>query len=209
MAAYAHDSGFFSRRAIAFIAIVVLHGLLIWGFSTGLATRVLDVIAPPIQTDIVQEVQKRDEPPPPPPPKMERPPVEVPPPDVAINLPAEPSTTAITNVTDKPQPVAPPPPPPVVKVGARLDTKHSPSTDDYYPATSRRLNEQGTATVAVCIAPDGHVTGDPKIQRSSGSARLDEAAAKWATKARWAPATENGRAVESCAAFNVKFVLTE
>src|SRR6516164_7340827 len=150
MAAYAqHDSSFFSRRAVAFIAICLLHVVLIYGFSSGLGSRVIEVVAPPIQTDIVQEVQKRDEPPPPPPPKMERPPVEVPPPDVAINVPVETTSTAITDVT-KPPPAAPPPPPaPVNRVAARLDTKHSPSTDEYYPPTSRRMGEQGTATVNV------------------------------------------------------------
>jgi len=209
MAAYAHDSSFFSRRAIAFVAILVVHVLLVWGFASGLATRVLDVIAPPIQTDIVQEVAKRDQPPPPPPPKMERPPVDVPPPDVAINLPVETESTAIV-VPTKPQAVvAPPPPPPVVRVGPKLDTKHSPPTDDFYPPTSRRMNEQGTATVYVCVAADGHVTGDPKVQRTSGSPRLDEAATKWAVRSRWAPGTENGRPVETCSAFNVKFVLTD
>jgi len=101
MAYYAqqHDASFFSRRAIAFITIVLLHVLLLYAFSAGLANKVLNVIAPPIQTDIVQEVKERDQPPPPPPPKMERPPVEVPPPDVTINLPQETNSTAITDVT--------------------------------------------------------------------------------------------------------------
>ena len=211
MAAYAqHDSSFFSRRAVAFIAICLLHVVLIYGFSSGLGSKVIEVVAPPIQTDIVQEVQKRDEPPPPPPPKMERPPVEVPPPDVAINVPVETTSTAITDVTNKPPPAAPPPPPaPVNRVAARLDTKHSPSTDEYYPPTSRRMGEQGTATVNVCSAPDGKVAGEPKVQKSSGSTRLDEAAVKWASHARFTPGTENGKPVESCIGFNVKFVLTD
>ena len=211
MAAYAqHDSSFFSRRAVAFIAICLLHVVLIYGFSSGLGSKVIEVVAPPIQTDIVQEVQKRDEPPPPPPPKMERPPVEVPPPDVAINVPVETTSTAITDVTNKPAPPAPPPPPaPVNRVPARLDTKHSPSTDEYYPPTSRRMGEQGTATVNVCSSADGHVAGEPKVQHSSGSTRLDEAAVKWASHARFLPGTENGKPVEACTAFNVKFVLTD
>jgi len=208
MAEYAHDSSFLSRRAIAFVAIIGIHVLLIWGFSSGLATKVLDVIAPPIQTDIVQEVQKRDEPPPPPPPKMERPPVEVPPPDVSINLPAEPTTTAITDVTNKPLPVAPPPPAPVVRIAPKLDQKRSPSTDDYYPPTSRRMGEQGSTVIAVCVAVDGH-PGEPKVQKGSGSPRLDEAAVKYAQHARYTVGTENGKPTEGCTAFSVKFVLTD
>src|SRR5579875_2689421 len=159
MATYSspHDSSFFTRRAITMaVAIAVQVGIVVV-FSSGLATRVINIVAPPIQTDIVQEVQKRNEPPPPPPPKMERPPVEVPPPDVAINVPVETNSTAITDVTNKHVQKAPPPAPPprrVVKTYARLDIKHSPSTDDYYPPTSRRLGEQGTATVYTCFGPD-------------------------------------------------------
>ncbi|HXA93532.1 MAG TPA: energy transducer TonB [Steroidobacteraceae bacterium] len=211
MAAYAqHDSSYFSRRAIAFVTIVCLHIVLIYGFATGLAHRMVVAIAPPIQTDIVQEVQKRDEPPPPPPPKMERPPVEVPPPDVAINVPSDENTTAIRDVTDRPVQAAPPPPPrAVVRTGAKLDVKHSPSTDDYYPPTSRRMGEQGTTTVSVCVTPEGKIAGEPKVQHTAGSSRLDEAAVKWAAHARFQPGTEDGKPVEGCTPFNVKFVLTD
>jgi protein TonB len=112
MSSTANDSSFMSRRAAVFLAIVGLHVFLIWALATGLARRLVETIAPPLQTDIVEEVQKHDEPPPPPPPQMERPPVEVPPPEVSIDIPVETTSTAIQDVTDRPQPKAPPPPPP-------------------------------------------------------------------------------------------------
>ncbi len=213
MASYSspHDSQFFTRRAITFAVAVGVQVLIVVLLSTGLASRVINIVAPPIQTDIVQEVQKRDEPPPPPPPKMERPPVEVPPPDVAINVPVETNSTAITNVTTKHVAPQPPPAPPrkITRTYARLDIRHSPPTDDYYPPTSRRLGEQGTATVYTCFGPDGRVSGAPRVQRSSGSSRLDEAAVKWASHARAIPATEDGKPVAGCVPFAVKFVLTD
>jgi protein TonB len=211
MAAYAHehDSGFMSRRATAFVIICGLHVLIIYGLATGLAHKVVELVAPPIQTDIVQEVQKRDEPPPPPPPKMERPPVEVPPPDVAINVPVESTSTAIREVAPTRNEAPAPPPPPVSRTRAMLDQKHSPSTEDYYPPTSRRMGEQGITNVNVCVGGDGKINGMPKVEKSSGSTRLDEAAVKWASHARFTPATENGKAVEACTAFAVKFVLTD
>src|SRR3984957_15359321 len=111
MAAYAQDTAFISRRFIVLIAIIVLHVLLAYGLATGLARRAMEIIAPPIQTTIVEEVQQHDLPPPPPPPEFERPPVEGPPPDINIDIPAEPTqSTAITDVTDKH--VAAPPPAP-------------------------------------------------------------------------------------------------
>ncbi|MEP7244511.1 MAG: hypothetical protein ABI885_12660, partial [Gammaproteobacteria bacterium] len=109
MASYAaHDTNFFSRRAIVFIVIVVFHVFLAWAMAVGLAHKVVQLVAPPIQTDIIEEVKERDTPPPPPPPEFERPPVEVPPPEVAIDIPMDTQqSTAITDVTDRPVPMAP------------------------------------------------------------------------------------------------------
>jgi periplasmic protein TonB len=212
MASYVrHDTSFFSQRAVFFVAIVLLHIALFYMFEAGLATRIIKMVEPPIQTDIVQEVKKIDTPPPPPPPKMERPPVEVPPPDVVINMPAEPTTTAITNVTTRHVEAPPPAPPPkpVIRTSAELDLKHSPSTQDYYPPTSQRLGETGTTTIRLCAAPDGSVQGQPTVQKSSGSTRLDEAAVRWGTHVRMKPATLDGKPVEGCKELLVKFVLTE
>ena len=205
-----HDSSFFSQRAIFFMAIVGLHIALYFMFEAGLATKVIKMIEPPVQVDVVQEVKKVETPPPPPPPKMEHPPVEIPPPEVTINMPAEPQTTAITNVTTKHVDVPPPAPPAprqVVHVSAALDLKHSPSTQDYYPPTSQRLGEQGNTTIKLCAAPDGSVQGQPEVVKSSGSPRLDEAAVRWGTHVRMKPATDDGKAVQGCAMLLVKFEL--
>src|SRR5262249_32985801 len=110
MAAYAQDSNFFTRRGIVVAIIIIIHVLAFYGFASGLATNAIQALAPPIEADIVKEVKKTDEPPPPPPPEMERPPVEVPPPEVSIDLPMQTTSTAIQDVTDKPPPPAPPPP---------------------------------------------------------------------------------------------------
>src|SRR2546429_1352691 len=82
MAVYAHDSQFMTRRGAVLVTIIALHVFIAWALATGLARRALEVIAPPIQTDIVEERKVEKEPPPPPPPEFEKPPVEVPPPDV-------------------------------------------------------------------------------------------------------------------------------
>src|SRR5215470_18455697 len=145
MAAYAHDTNFFTRRSIVFAVIVGVHILLGWAFATGLATKVIQTIAPPIKTELIEEVQERDTPPPPPPPEFERPPVEVPPPDVAIDIPVDTAqSTAITDVTDKPVSRAPPPPPPPKNVKKASLGKNFPNSEDYYPAAARRLGEEGS-----------------------------------------------------------------
>jgi periplasmic protein TonB len=208
MAAHAQDQTYIPSRIAVFIVIVALHVLLVWGLANGLAHRVVELLAPPIETSLIDEIKKQDTPPPPPPPKMERPPVEVPPPDVTIDIPVETTSTAITNVTDKPV-VRPPPPAAVSRTAAKLDIKHSAGTEDYYPPTSRRMGEEGVTTVKACVSPVGKTSGDAEVARTSGFPRLDEAAVKWAMHARWTPATEDGKPVQSCAQFLVRFKLVE
>ena len=212
MAAYVQDSNFFTRRGIVFIAIIGLHVFIAWALATGLARRAIELVAPPIQTEVVEEVKKEDQPPPPPPPQMERPPVEIPPPDVAIEVPVETQTTAIQDVTDKPVPKAPPPPPPPApkrNLVAPKPGKNFPTAEEYYPPASKRLGEEGSANVHVCVGPNGKLTVDPTLAQTSGSARLDDGALKLAKAAsgHYQPGTEDGTPTASCTVFKIKFEL--
>jgi periplasmic protein TonB len=206
MAANVQDSNFFTRRGVVAAAIILLHVLAAWGFASGLATRAIQALAPPIEADIVEEVKKNDEPPPPPPPEMERPPVEVPPPEVAIDMPMETNTTAIQDVTDKPPPPAPPPPPRAAGSPAKMTRPVNP--DDYYPPGSIRREEQGSPVVQACVGPKGQLLRDPVVTDTSGFPDLDGAAVKVARATKYAAGTEGGSALaESCIKFKVKFVL--
>ena len=194
-----------SRRMAVFAFIVGFHLLLVYGLVTGLARKVVEVVAPPLVTDIIEEIKPEDKPPPPPPPQMERPPVQVPPPDVVIDIPMETNTTAISNVTDKPAP-PPPPPAPVVAAGTPAKIGRMPSSEDYYPAASKRAEEQGAVTLKVCVDNKGKIIGNPTVVTSSGFERLDEGAVKLARAGRYQPGTTGGQpAAESCVSFRVKF----
>ena len=46
MAAYVHDSNFFTRRTVVLFAIVGLHILIAWALATGLARRAIELVAP-------------------------------------------------------------------------------------------------------------------------------------------------------------------
>src|ERR1700761_8185282 len=209
MAAYVHDSQFFTRRPVVLLAIVGLHIFIAWALATGLARRAIELVAPPLQTAVIDEVKQQDQPPPPPPPQMERPPVEVPPPDVQIDMPVETQSTAIQDTTNKPV-VAPPPPPVPTHQAVRVaggPGKNFPSTDDYYPSASARLGESGTATVHVCTDPKGKLTEEPSIQETSGTSRLDEGAIKLAKAASggYKPSTEDGTPMPSGFGSRIKF----
>jgi protein TonB len=206
MPAYAQDATFLSRRAIVLVVIIVLHVLLAYGLATGLARKAIELIAPPIQSDIIEEVQQHDLPPPPPPPEFERPPVEVPPPDINIDVPVEVAqSTAITDVTDKHLPPAPPPHP-SSKTNPTTG-KNFPNSADYYPAASMRLGEEGSAIVHACVAPTGKLSEDPTIAKTSGSARLDEGAIKLAKAGHYVAATEDGKPTTGCFNMSIKFQL--
>ena len=206
MAAYATDTSFFTRRGVVVVAIVGLHALVLYALASGLARKMVEVIAPNIEADIVEEVRNDEEPPPPPPPEMERPPVEVPPPEVSIDLPMETTTTAIQDVTDKPPPPAPPPPPRVAGSPAKMKSAVDP--DQFYPPGAKRREEQGSPVVQACVGPNGRLVREPVITETSGFPELDGAAVKVAKANRYTPAMEGGSALpESCVKFKVKFVI--
>jgi TonB family protein len=80
--------------------------------------------------------------------------------------------------------------------------------DDFYPAASISLQEEGVSVVRVCVGPTGRIEGKPTIQRGSRSRRLDDAAIRWASEAlEFTPATRNGAAVSECKDFRVVFKL--
>jgi protein TonB len=206
MAAQVQDSNFFTRRGIVAVAIIGLHVLMAWALASGLARKVVEVLAPPIEADLVEEVKDDEPPPPPPPPEMERPPVEVPPPEVTIDLPMETTTTAIQDVTDKPPPPAPPPPPRAAGSPAKMKSAADP--DQFYPPGAKRREEQGSPVVQACVGANGRLVREPVVTETSGFPELDGAAVKVAKANRYSPATEGGTALpESCVKFKVKFVI--
>jgi protein TonB len=208
MTVYVHDSFFMTRRGVVLLGIIGLHIFIAWALATGLARRALEVIAPPIQTDIVEEVKTQKEPPPPPPPEFQKPPVEVPPPDVTIDMPVEaPATTAITAVAATPHAPAPP-----VHVGshkAPTVAKNFPASEEYYPAASKRLNEEGAPTVHVCVGANSKLTAAPTIAQSSGSPRLDEGALNLAKAGRYIAGMDDGKPIDACFDFRIKFQMTK
>jgi periplasmic protein TonB len=160
--------------------VVLLHVVVIYALVTGLASRVVEVIHPPVVVRILDEAPPPKPPPALPPPRFVEPrPAFVPPPQVRIETPPPPPQTAITGVTSTPPVTAPPvprQPAPVaapVRAEPRLDIAKSRELD--YPAASRRLGEQGSVTLQVLVDARGVATA-VKLVESSGFARLDEAA---------------------------------
>ncbi|HYP80326.1 MAG TPA: energy transducer TonB [Steroidobacteraceae bacterium] len=212
MGVYTHSDGnWLTRRGAFLVALILFHLVLFWALKSGFAVKFIESITEPIKVDIVNEVKDEEPPPPPPPPKMEMPPVQIPPPVVDITIQQDVSTTALTNVTDKPPPPAPPPPvvrAAVVRTQLKLNPKSSqPNVDDYYPETSRRLEEEGLTKVKVCVGTNGRVK-NAEVDETSSFARLDEAAIKVAKLLRFTPPTEDGKPLDdACGTVPIRFQL--
>ncbi len=209
MSAYVQDTQILTRRTVVLGAIIALHILIIWVLATGLAQRAIQLVAPPIKTTIVQQTKKTVKPPPPPPPQLQQQQVQVPPPVIQINVPEASQTHAITVVKKVVR--AAPAPAPVRVTPLQVIARDFPATSSYYPDASRRLGEQGTALVKMCIGAGGRVVGEPQIEKSSGSPRLDRAAIRYAkaTSGHFKPETRDGEPVTVCTALPIKFQLTD
>ncbi len=209
MSAYVHDTQFFTRRTAVLFAIIAGHLALIYLLASGLAQRAVELAAPPIKTTIVQQHVKHIKPPPPPPPQLQHQQVQIPPPVIQINVPAAAQTHAIT-VTRHVVRAAPPPPVhySYTPLGRGSDF---PATQDFYPSASQRLGEEGTAVVDICVGPNGRLSREPNIVKSSGSPRLDRAALRYAraTSGHWTPEKRNGVPINFCGQLPIKFQLND
>ena len=207
MTAYAqHDPSFVSRRTTAVLLIVCLHGVLIYFLAAGLVHKMVAVIPSLIQVGAMDEMPPHHPPPPPPQPTLAPTRLEVPEPDLTVDVPPDGNTIRDPVIQE-----SPPSPPKVLNRVPGGPGKGFPNTDDYYPSAARRLGEKGIASVRVCVDPNGLLTAEPMIAQSSGSARLDEGARKLAKagSGHYRATTEAGRPVNSCYPFRIRFELRD
>ena len=110
-------------------------------------------------------------------------------------------------MTDQPVPTAPPAPPAprnVVKAKAQI----FPSTDDYYPAASIRLEEAGQRGSADLRRAERQARrAADASSRLPSSARLDEAAVKLAKAGRFVAGIVDGAPTTDCFSTRVRFEL--
>jgi protein TonB len=200
------------KRTLAFVLVVAIHAGFFWVLNSGLGKAIVEFVAPPVETEIVEDQPEEEEPPPPPPPDYAPPPPFVPPPDFQIAAPVTTGpTTAITTTSVKP--VAPPPPKPApaasVKTPPSTQGKGARITQPEYPPASRRAGEEGTVHLQVYVLESGRA-GEIKIAKSSGFPKLDEAAVKEVQRNwRFVPGKEDGKPVAMWHIFAVTFRLTD
>ncbi len=203
----------FSRRTTVVLLIVGLHALVIGVLATAIvAPKVLKTIPDRIHADLLPQPVPRIPPALPPDPNLTRVRPDISPPEWP-EVPPDPSPTIRGSVSEAPQ-LQPAGPPmsskPVNRVLGGPGTGF-PNTDDFYPQAAIRQREMGVSTVSVCVDNVGRLVGRPTIDQSSGSARLDEAALRLAQagSGHYRATTEDGRPVNACYPFRVRFQLRD
>ena len=192
--------------------MVLLHVGIIYAIYSGLLTRAVELVVPVvIIAELIEPPASKIAPPPSPQPPTPPLPQQVKKavtkaPSVVAPLPMAiidptPAPNAPTGSL-APQPAAAPIAAPVAAAPVAAPAQPAvqlPSSDaDYlqnprppYPAISRRLNEQGKTTVRVLIGIDGQPQR-AEISKSSGFARLDDAAVATVMRWRFVPGKRGG-----------------
>jgi protein TonB len=167
------------------------------------------MVVPPLETKIIEEIKPPADKPPPPPPKLATPPPPfIPPPEVNIQMPMQQAPTiSVAPSPTPPAPVAivPPPPPPVASVRTPPVVQAASCDKPEYPPAARRANETGTVLLSFLIDVTGKVV-ESKVERSSGSRRLDEAARSGLELCKFRPATVDGKPARAWA--RIEYVWT-
>ena len=182
------------RRLTSLVAVGVFHVVLIYALIHGLARKIVEVVRPPLETKIIEEMKRppqEQQPPPPPPPKLTTPPPPfIPPPEVQIQVPVQLPPTITAVVPTPPAVALPPPGVAPVRTPAVVDARGCPKPP--YPPASLRANETGIVSLNFLIDVDGRVL-ESRVQRSSGFKRLDDAARAGLGLCKFLPATVDGR----------------
>jgi TonB family protein len=207
MMGYPDDFGLFSRRSSTLFWVVALHAVVFYI----LMTTVLHV--PIMNHDPLQnlpvKVAHPVEPPQIPKPQLQAVGVIAQRPELSI--PRDPDPKIDVTTVPAPQPSGPSTDvsPHIVQQVPGGPGTGFPDPDDFYPMLAKHLNEQGVATVQVCVDAKGRLTSAPSTLQGSGSARLDEGALKLARSGsgHYRPTTQDGQAVNSCFPFRVRFQL--
>lgn len=186
--------------------ICVAHAAALWWLTTTLSRSPALITPPAVVGVLVSEAPVTAEPKPlpiaepqsRPQPVVRSTPVppspDAPPSERAVSMPP-PEPPAVTESSDQPEAA----PPAASTLGQLVDEPAQPMTPPRadasflnnpapaYPPLSRRLREQGRVLMDVYILADGRV-GQINLKRSSGYARLDEAALNAVRRWRYVPA---------------------
>jgi protein TonB len=212
------------RKFAPLCAIILLHAGFFYALQNGLLHQAVQALPKEVFASfITPEPSPQPEPPKPQPappktvpvvkqltvPRPVTPVVNPTPSEQAITLPPQPPAPSAP-VAAPIAPVAPPVPPapqPVAlpkTISSGVEYLQAPQPE--YPSISKRMGEEGKVVLRILINEHGKPER-VEVQKSSGSARLDEAGRQAALRALFKPHLEDGKAVAVYAIVPIKFQL--
>jgi TonB family protein len=184
-----------------------LHAVIFYGLLAALTQRPAHVYTDPLQNRPLDNPRLREVLPRLQDPKFDHATIDVPRPEYDPPADADSAGDPATEVAEHPSDPSPPTPPHVVTQVPGGPGAGFPDPDDFYPTLAKYREEQGVATVRVCVDAHGRLTSDPTTLQGSGSALLDAGALKLAKagSGHYRASTEDGQPVNSCYPFRVRF----
>jgi protein TonB len=206
-------------RFAPFAAIALGHAVLFYTINSGMLRNVTHAILPQVvNITFVASPEPLKQAPPPQPktvPVAQKTPTFVPPlpqlnivqTEPTITLPPpQPRTADATPSTAAPTPVAAPVPPAAASPKTVSGVEYIRAPQPVYPSIAKRMGETGVVTLRVLIGEKG-LAEQVTIQKSSGSANLDEAGRQAVLRALYKPHIEDGKPVSVYALVPINFQL--
>lgn len=193
-----------TRSLLGVTLVLLIHLAMLNVLREGLAHSWSSIQSGPLMAVLIDEPRVEPAVPPPPPPTFRSLQIDaVPEPVITIDLPSDTNGSITLPVGAAPQPK-------VISSAAEevippnIDHARSEITPEY-PPKSKRLGEQGRVLLLVHVLKNGR-PGEIKVNRSSGFARLDDAAVQHVQRAwRFIPARQGDEAVAAWGQFAVTF----
>jgi len=199
------------EQMVGLLLVVIIHGIFLYGlWSYRFIPTPVEALTIMVNMINPQSMDQR-EPAKPVPPKVLKPrPPDPPPPEqtqLQVDAPVIKQDEPVVNVTPQVVDVSPLPAQPVQLVGELSVVCPKRSQPDY-PATAKRMNQQGKVMLRVELGEDGRVI-DVEVKRSSGHQLLDDAALSNVKTWQCTPSVRNGVAVKAVALQQFSFILKE
>lgn len=137
-------------------------------------------------------------------PRLDQPTLHVPQPEIAVadNMESSAAPIAIASASPSRTELAAP-----VQTQPAFDADYLNNPAPSYPPLARRMGEEGVVYVRVFVSSEG-VPDQIELKRSSGSARLDEAALLTVKKWRFVPARRGSQTISAWVVVPIAFSLT-
>lgn len=181
------------------IAVIALHVVLIYGLSVSMGFVEAPQIIEPAHVVFVPEMREERKPEPVdmPQPQIAAPELTVPAPEVMPEMPLD--VVPIQGQTAPADGSTAP-------IGSLQELRATHRVEPTYPATSRRLGEEGSVTLRVFVDPSGRPQ-QVLVDRSSGHSRLDDAAVNAVKRWRFQAASTGSAPVGAWSRVTVTFRL--